>query len=56
MGFAARPVSGVAFVEMGFILDMHALRRESGQQFCGDDILQSHHSLSNHFNSHDTQP
>ena len=32
MGFAARPVSGVALVVMGFVLDAQAFRRESRRQ------------------------
>ena len=33
MGLAARPVSGMALVVMGFILDTQALRRESRVNF-----------------------
>ena len=42
MGFAARPVSGMALVVMGFIFDTQALRRESRRQFCRDDIVHGH--------------
>jgi hypothetical protein len=42
MGFAARPVSGMALVVMGFILDAQALRRESCRQLCRNNIVHSH--------------
>jgi hypothetical protein len=42
MGFAARPVSGMALVVMGFILDAQALRRERRGQLCRNDIVHSH--------------
>jgi len=42
MGFAARPVSGVALVVMGFILDAQALRRECRGQLCRNNIVHSH--------------
>ena len=42
MGFAARPVSGMALVVMGFILDTQALRRESRGQLCRNNIVHSH--------------
>ena len=42
MGFAARPVSGMALVVMGFILDAQALRRKSRRQLCRDDIAHGH--------------
>lgn len=42
MGFAAGPVSGMALVVMGFILDAQALRRESRRQFCRDDVVHDH--------------
>jgi hypothetical protein len=42
MGFAARPVSGMALVVMGFILDTQALRRERRGQLCRDDIVHCH--------------
>jgi hypothetical protein len=42
MALAAGSVAGVALVEMGFILDMQALRCESSHQLGGDDILHSH--------------
>jgi hypothetical protein len=53
MAFAARPVSGVALVQMGFILDMHAFRRESRHQSGSDDILHSHFAALSHDLSHD---
>ena len=42
VGFAARPVSGVALVVMGFILDAQASRCESRRQLCRDDIVHCH--------------
>ena len=42
MGFAARPVSGMALVVMGFILDAQALRRERRSQLCRNNIVHSH--------------
>jgi hypothetical protein len=42
MALAARPVSGMSFVQMGLVFDMQALGRESRQQFRRDDILHSH--------------
>ena len=42
MGFAARPVSGMALVVMGFILDAQALRRKSRRQLCRDGIVHCH--------------
>jgi hypothetical protein len=45
MGLAARPVSGVALVQMGFILDMHTFRRERREELCRDDILHSHFAI-----------
>jgi hypothetical protein len=42
MGFAARPVAGVALVLMGFILDAQALRRQSRRQLGRDDIVHGH--------------
>jgi len=45
MGFAARPMPGMAFMQMGFILDMQAFGRKSGKQFRGDDILHTHGAL-----------
>jgi hypothetical protein len=42
MGFAARPVSGMALVVMGFILDAQALRRERRGQLCRNNIVHSH--------------
>ena len=42
MGFATRPVSGVALVVMGFILDTQALRRECRGQLCRNNIVHSH--------------
>ena len=45
MGFAARPMPGMAFMQMGFILDMQTFGRKSGKQFRGDDILYTHAAL-----------
>ena len=42
MGFAARPVSGMALVVMGFILDTQALRRKRCGQLCRNNIVHSH--------------
>lgn len=42
MGLAARPVSGMAFMQMRFVLDMQARRREGGDELGGDDVLHSH--------------
>jgi hypothetical protein len=42
MGFAARPVSGMALVVMGFILDTQALRCECRGQLCRNNIVHSH--------------
>ena len=42
MGFAARPVSGMALVVMGFILDAQALRRKGRRQLCRDGIVHCH--------------
>src|SRR5580704_18972903 len=42
MGFAARPVSGMALVVMGFIFDAQTLRRESRRQLRRDDIVHGH--------------
>src|SRR5258708_32649460 len=42
MGFAARPMSGMALVVMGFILDAQALRCESRRQLCRNNIVHSH--------------
>jgi hypothetical protein len=42
MGFAARAVSGMALVVMGFILDTQALRRKRRGQLCRNNIVHSH--------------
>ena len=42
VALAPRAVSGVAFVQMGFILDMQTFRRERRDELCRDDILHSH--------------
>jgi hypothetical protein len=45
MSLAARPMTGMAFMQMRFVLDAHAFRREGRAQFRGDDILHSHGDL-----------
>src|ERR1700675_955445 len=45
MGFAARPVSGMALVVMGFILDTQALRRKCRGQLCRNNIVHSHRAF-----------
>jgi hypothetical protein len=56
VALAARPVSGVALVQMGFILDMQALRCESRHQSGGDDVLHSHFAALGHdFERHDLE-
>ena len=42
MGFAARSVSGMALMAMGFILDTQALRRKRCGQLCRNNIVHSH--------------
>jgi len=42
MGLAARPMPGMAFMPMRFILNMQALGRESLAQLFRDQILGSH--------------
>jgi len=42
MGFAARPVSGVAFMAMGFVLYGEAVGREGLAQLFGDEIASRH--------------
>jgi hypothetical protein len=42
MGLAARPMPGMAFMPMRFILNMQALGRESLTQLFRDQILGSH--------------
>ena len=42
MGFAARAVSSMALVVMGFILDTQALRRKRRSQLCRNNIVHSH--------------
>ena len=46
MGLTARPVAGMAFVAMRFVLDAQALRRESLAQLFRDDIRASTWSTS----------
>jgi len=40
---AARPVSGMSLVQMGFVFDMQALRGESRNKLGRDDVLHSHY-------------
>ncbi len=42
MSLAARSVTGMALVQMRFVLYVEAFRREDCEQFRGDDILHSH--------------
>jgi hypothetical protein len=42
MALAALPMSGMAFVQVGFILDMQAFGREGRDQLCRDDVLHRH--------------
>lgn len=42
MGFSARPVPGVAFVSVGFILNIQAFGGESRGQLLDDDIFGAH--------------
>src|SRR6201999_2331923 len=42
VALAAGAVPGMAFMQMGFVLDMHAFRRESRDQLCRNNILHSH--------------
>ena len=42
MGLPARPVSGMAFVSVGFVLHLQALRREGVGQLTRDNIGGSH--------------
>jgi hypothetical protein len=39
---AARPVAGMPLVQMGFVLDVQALRREGRSQLGRYDVLHSH--------------
>ena len=45
VGLAAGPVSGVAFVPVGFVLDVQALGRESAAQLFGNEIASLHGAL-----------
>ena len=45
VGLAAGPVSGVAFVLVGFVLDVQALGRESAAQLFGNEIASLHGAL-----------
>jgi hypothetical protein len=47
MGFAAGPVSGVALMVMGFILDAQAFRRKRRGQLCRNDIVHYHDAWIN---------
>ena len=40
---AARSVSGMSLVQMGFVFDMQALRGESRNKLGRDDVLHSHY-------------
>ena len=40
--FAARPIAGMSFMQVGLVLDMQAFGRESRQQLCRNDILHAH--------------
>src|SRR5580704_4349201 len=42
MSFPAGPMSGMAFMQMRFVLDMDALRRKGREQSCRDDVLHAH--------------
>jgi len=42
MSRAARPVAGMAFVPMGFVLDAQTFGREGLAQLFGDKFLRSH--------------
>jgi hypothetical protein len=43
MRFAARPVAGVAFMQMGFVGDIEAFGDEGFAQFCREGIFDRHH-------------
>ncbi len=42
MRFAARSMPGMALMQMGFVLDVQALRRESRNEFGCYDVVHSH--------------
>jgi hypothetical protein len=42
MRLAARPVTGMAFMQMRFVRDVEALRRESFVQLVGDSVFGAH--------------
>jgi hypothetical protein len=42
MCLTARPVAGVAFMQMGFVLDLEAFRKESFAQLVCDNLLGCH--------------
>src|SRR5689334_629178 len=45
MTFAARPVSGMAFVAVRFVLDVEALRRQGGGELFGDPVFDLHETV-----------
>ena len=42
MRLTAGPMPGVPLMQMGFVFDVQALRRESCKKLCGYDVLHSH--------------
>ena len=42
MGLAARPVAGMALMQVGFVVDLKAFGTESRGQLSCDDILDAH--------------
>src|SRR5690349_20707695 len=42
MRLAARPMAGMALMQMGFVFDVQAFRRKSCNKFGRDDVLDSH--------------
>lgn len=42
MSLTAGSVPGMTFMQMRFVFDMHALRREGREQFGRDDVLHAH--------------
>ena len=42
VGLAARPMPGMSLVQMGFVFDVHAVRRESRDKLSRYDVLHSH--------------
>ena len=42
VGLAPRPMSGMSLVQMGFVFDVQALRRESRNQLGRYNVLHSH--------------